>query len=145
MTCKRFISITKEFILQIDIIRNVTWNCSPKNEPNDSNKVESGINQTKRHEELRSCENGGQCFAFELTDVNDNVPFFEKSQYDAYLQENSPPGTRIIQMKAIDYDSPRYAKIQYMIEEERMKQYFSVDENTGIVTSKVVFDYEKYF
>ena len=72
-TCKLFISITKEFILQIDIIRNVTWNCSPKNEPNDSNNVESGINQTKMHEELRSCENGGQCIAFELTDVNDNV------------------------------------------------------------------------
>ena len=59
--------------MQIDIVRNVTWNCSPKNEPNDSNNVESGINQTKMHEELRSCENGGQCIAFELTDVNDNV------------------------------------------------------------------------
>ena len=79
-----------------------------------------------------------------LTDVNDNVPFFERPQYDAYLRENSAPGTEIITMKAIDFDSPRYAKIQYQIEEQTMRQYFSVDKNSGKVTSKVLFDYEKY-
>ena len=79
-----------------------------------------------------------------LTDVNDNVPFFERPQYDAYLQENSAPGTELITMKAIDFDSTRYAKIQYQIEEQTMRQYFSVDINSGKVTSKVPFDYEKY-
>ena len=79
-----------------------------------------------------------------LTDVNDNVPFFERPQYDAYLRENSAPGTEIITMKAIDYDSPRYAKIQYQIEELTMRQYFSVDKNTGVLISTVSFDYEKY-
>ena len=78
-----------------------------------------------------------------LTDVNDNVPFFERPQYDAYLQENSAPGTRVIKMKAIDFDSPRYAKIQYDIEEQKMKEYFAVDRTSGVVTSRVPFDYEK--
>ena len=79
-----------------------------------------------------------------LTDVNDNVPFFERPQYDAYLQENSPAGSSIIKMNAIDYDSPRYADILYQIEEEKMKQYFTINMETGVVTSNLAFDYEKY-
>ena len=31
-----------------------------------------------------------------LTDVNDNEPFFERTHYDAYLKENSAPGSKII-------------------------------------------------
>ena len=41
-----------------------------------------------------------------LTDVNDNEPFFERTHYDAYLKENSAPGSKIITMTAIDLDSP---------------------------------------
>ena len=79
-----------------------------------------------------------------LTDVNDNVPFFEKSHFNAYLQENMPIGTEIITMKAIDYDSPRYAIVEYSIEEEQIKQYFEIDKTSGVIRSKVSFDYEKY-
>ena len=31
-----------------------------------------------------------------LTDTNDNTPVFEQQQYDAFLPENSPPGTHVV-------------------------------------------------
>jgi len=79
-----------------------------------------------------------------LTDVNDNVPYFERSHYDAYLQENLPAGTEVIQMTAIDLDSSRFGVIEYAIEEEQILQIFDIDKASGVIRSRQVFDYEKY-
>jgi protocadherin Fat 4 len=79
-----------------------------------------------------------------LTDVNDNVPYFEHTQYDAYLRENLPSGTKVIQMEAIDLDSPRFGVIEYAIEEEQILQFFDIDKSTGVIISRQPFDYEKY-
>ena len=78
-----------------------------------------------------------------LTDVNDNVPFFQQTQYDAYLEENQPAGTHIIKMEAIDLDSPRYGAVIYSIVEPDMSQYFGIEAETGVIRSKQVFDFEK--
>ena len=78
-----------------------------------------------------------------LTDVNDNVPFFQQSEYDAYLEENQPAGTDIIRMEAVDLDSPRYAAVIYSIVEPDMSQYFEIDTETGLIRSKQSFDFEK--
>ena len=79
-----------------------------------------------------------------LTDVNDNIPFFEQSQYDAYLQENLPAGTEIIQMEAVDLDSSKHAEIEFSFVEEQIKKFFEINQKTGVIRSKESFDYEKY-
>ena len=78
-----------------------------------------------------------------LTDVNDNVPFFEQAQYDAYLEENQPAGTQVIRMEAIDLDSARYATVIYSIVEPQMLQHFRIDSSSGVISSDRSFDFEK--
>ena len=78
-----------------------------------------------------------------ITDVNDNVPFFEDLEYSAQLQENLPPGTEVITMTATDLDSARFAVMEYSIEEEEMRQFFEMEPRTGLVRSLVSFDYEQ--
>ena len=78
-----------------------------------------------------------------LTDVNDNVPFFEQPEYDAYIEENQAAGTEIITMTALDLDSPRYASIVYAIVEPQMLQHFRISASTGAISSARSFDFEK--
>ena len=80
-------------------------------------------------------------FTFSRQDVDDNPPIFDKSEYEANLKENSEPGTEVTQMIATDLDSPKNAKIEYELTNH--KDEFSVDTVTGIVVSKIVFDYEQ--
>lgn len=48
----------------------------------------------------------------------------------------------IFQVKANDNDFGQFARIYYEIESEEMKQYFNIDRNTGLITSKIKFDRE---
>ena len=57
------------------------------------------------------------------------------------LRENSDPGTEVTQMIATDLDSPKNAKIEYELVNHRDE--FSIDPVTGILVSRVVFDYEQ--
>lgn len=48
----------------------------------------------------------------------------------------------ILQVKAIDNDFGQYASVYYEIASEEMKQYFDINRNTGVITSKITFDRE---
>ncbi|KAK2725567.1 cadherin-related tumor suppressor-like [Artemia franciscana] len=78
-----------------------------------------------------------------LIDVNDNPPKFEKQIYEGTIAENSPPGTHVFKLQAIDIDSARNAIIQYSIIGGNGKDSFSVDPKTGQIVSKVSFDFEE--
>nr|CAG4640600.1 EOG090X0007 [Eulimnadia texana] len=78
-----------------------------------------------------------------LIDVNDNPPRFNQSLYDAFIAENSPPDTFVIDLEAIDIDSTKNAIVQYSIIGGSGKDYFSIDSETGVIVSKVSFDYEE--
>lgn len=77
-----------------------------------------------------------------LTDINDNAPQFNQTQYIAYLAENSAANSFIYKVKATDIDSPRNAVIKYHIN-NKMTSLFYINENTGEIYSKEVFDYEE--
>jgi len=49
---------------------------------------------------------------------------------------------QIFQVKATDNDFGQFARIYYEIASEEMKQYFDIDRNTGLITSKIRFDRE---
>ena len=50
-------------------MRNSSWNCSPNSYPVKSSSM--NVNESGRIGiDLKECENGGNCVAFELTDVH---------------------------------------------------------------------------
>ncbi|CAH1174192.1 unnamed protein product [Phaedon cochleariae] len=80
-----------------------------------------------------------------LTDINDNSPVFNQSSYDAFLSENLPINSVVYQVVATDIDSPKNAIIEYSFSEipDRFNYLFQIDKKTGVITSKVSFDYEE--
>lgn len=45
-----------------------------------------------------------QLLCVHVIDVNDEVPWFEESQYEAQISENQPPGTSVLTVSASDLD-----------------------------------------
>ncbi|GJQ83814.1 hypothetical protein Trydic_g5673 [Trypoxylus dichotomus] len=85
-------------------------------------------------------DSGGFSTSVELTirvtDVNDNAPKFELPDYQAHnVDEDIPPGTSILKVKAMDADSGANAEIEYLVSDD----HFSVDPS-GIITNNKQLD-----
>ncbi|XP_072382275.1 neural-cadherin-like [Diabrotica undecimpunctata] len=85
-------------------------------------------------------DSGGFSTSVELTirvtDVNDNAPKFELPDYQAHnVDEDLPPGTSILKVKAMDSDSGTNAEIEYLVSDD----HFSVDP-TGIISNNKQLD-----
>ncbi|CAH1187899.1 unnamed protein product [Phyllotreta striolata] len=78
-----------------------------------------------------------------LTDINDNSPTFNQTSYDAYLSENLPSGSFVYKVVATDIDSPKNAIIEYSITDGPDKEVFAINKTTGVIVSKITFDYEE--
>jgi protocadherin Fat 4 len=78
-----------------------------------------------------------------LTDINDQKPEFNQTEYHAYIPENSPAKSFVYKAVATDKDSPKNAIIQYTITGGSGKESFTVDPQTGVIYSKATFDYEE--
>lgn len=78
-----------------------------------------------------------------LTDINDNPPIFNQTEYNAYIAENSAPDSYVYKALATDKDSPKNAIIHYSIIGGSGKDLFSIGKLSGIIASKVTFDYEE--
>ncbi|KAB7498891.1 Cadherin-23 [Armadillidium nasatum] len=79
--------------------------------------------------------------------INDGVPVFirPKPNEVATVMENSPDGTAVFQVKAIDADSSETAngKIVYSFLESPAKEGpFQIDSNTGLITTRGKLDRE---
>uniref|UniRef100_A0A3Q3X6B7 Protocadherin-16 n=1 Tax=Mola mola TaxID=94237 RepID=A0A3Q3X6B7_MOLML len=59
-----------------------------------------------------------QLLCVHVIDVNDEVPWFEESQYEAQISENQPPGTSVLTVSASDLD-----QVFYMC----VRNFFSMD------------------
>ncbi|XP_030648003.1 protocadherin Fat 4-like [Chanos chanos] len=84
----------------------------------------------------------------QITDVNDNAPFFEKNYYEAYIAENNAAGQSIFTIKASDADWKQNARVSYILEESTvnglsLSSYVSVNAESGIITAVRSFDYEQ--
>ncbi|XP_032376231.1 LOW QUALITY PROTEIN: neural-cadherin-like [Etheostoma spectabile] len=79
-----------------------------------------------------------------VTDVNDNVPFFTSSIYEASVTEGAESGTLVFQVLANDLDLGLNGKISYSLLEDRSgdHQYFRIDPELGFIYSHTVFDRE---
>lgn len=77
-----------------------------------------------------------------VSDINDNPPTFNQTLYEAYLAENSP-AEEFYKLQAKDVDSSKFAVIQYQIIGGSGKDQFSIDRDSGSISSKRSFDFEE--
>ncbi|XP_009947990.1 PREDICTED: neural-cadherin-like [Leptosomus discolor] len=80
-----------------------------------------------------------------VTDVNDNVPFFTSSIYEASVIEGADVGTFVVQVSATDLDLGENGEITYSLlhDSGRDYTYFRLDSQTGSIYTASVFDREK--
>ncbi|TNN18115.1 Cadherin EGF LAG seven-pass G-type receptor 1, partial [Schistosoma japonicum] len=78
-----------------------------------------------------------------ILDANDNEPIFKEQFYKAEIKENSPIGTKIIKMNAIDNDIGVNAQIYYSLEiNELFTPYFKIDPIMGWIMNTAELDRE---
>uniref|UniRef100_A0A8C2CUR5 Protocadherin-16 n=1 Tax=Cyprinus carpio TaxID=7962 RepID=A0A8C2CUR5_CYPCA len=57
-----------------------------------------------------------QVLSIQVIDVNDEAPWFERSEFEAQIKENQPAGTSILKVSASDRDhGEEYGRLEYMI------------------------------
>ncbi|KAM4026772.1 neural-cadherin-like [Anomaloglossus baeobatrachus] len=84
-------------------------------------------------------------FYVNVTDVNDNVPFFTSSTYEVTLPEDTDIGSSIVEVKATDQDSGLHGKVQYVILKDVNEDYkhFTINPETGVIYTATLYDREK--
>ncbi|KAM6102160.1 neural-cadherin-like isoform 6-T6 [Theristicus caerulescens] len=80
-----------------------------------------------------------------ITDVNDNVPFFVSSNYEVSVPEGADVGKSVVQVLATDLDSGLHGEVHYLILKDASKdyQFFTIEPKTGIISTHASFDREK--
>ncbi|XP_043223379.1 protein dachsous-like [Amphibalanus amphitrite] len=79
-----------------------------------------------------------------VTDTNDNAPRFEKAEYHTSVLEVADPGTEVLQVTALDSDEGSNSRVHYSLlpGEETHADWFEIDENTGLITTRAHIDCE---
>ncbi|XP_077103396.1 protocadherin gamma-A11-like isoform X10 [Siphateles boraxobius] len=86
--------------------------------------------------------------SLQISDVNDNAPVFEKSSYEASVQENNTPGLSIFTVRARDADYNQNARVSYILEDSSVNgvpvsSLVSVSADSGVIHAVRSFDYEQ--
>ena len=71
--------------------------------------------------------------SIDITDVNDNPPTFDPSEYVTQVREGEKVGTSVIRVEASDDDIGDNAEIFYSIIDSSGQ--FTIDERTGVITT----------
>ncbi|KAM8841936.1 protocadherin Fat 1a isoform 9-T12 [Synchiropus picturatus] len=80
-----------------------------------------------------------------LEDVNDNAPVFLSKAYYANISEAAAVGTSVLQVESKDSDTENNQEVFFQLVEEKGKspEYFTIDRNTGIISTSKALDYEE--
>ncbi|XP_051276649.1 protocadherin Fat 2 [Dicentrarchus labrax] len=79
--------------------------------------------------------------SIQVQDVNDNQPVFDANPYRAFLAENMPAGTTVIQVTANDPDTDTNGLVTYSLEslpedtKEDITEVFSIEGESGWITT----------
>ncbi|XP_068136139.1 protocadherin Fat 4 [Hyperolius riggenbachi] len=77
-----------------------------------------------------------------VNDVNDHPPVFQEPQSKVEITEDLPPGSYICGVSATDGDTGLNANLRYSIVSGNKLGWFSISENSGLVTSTSALDRE---
>ncbi|CAL1540461.1 unnamed protein product [Lymnaea stagnalis] len=84
-----------------------------------------------------------QTMSVTITDVNDNNPVFNPTVYSATLLESAAVGSPAVTVTATDGDkSAAYNAITYSIFSGNTAGVWSINSNTGAITTSATLDYE---
>ncbi|XP_068596339.1 protocadherin Fat 2 [Brachionichthys hirsutus] len=72
----------------------------------------------------------------DMTNSNRHSPHFKQSVYETELAENAEPGTRVIQLVALDPDDGLYGSVDYTIINTFADENFAIDNNGQIITTQ---------
>ncbi|XP_072446339.1 protocadherin-1-like isoform X2 [Chiloscyllium punctatum] len=80
-----------------------------------------------------------------VLDINDNAPKFERSSYEGTVEENSPVGTSILQVRANDLDLGDNSQIEYTFAQaaESARRLLRLDKTSGWITVQGPVDREQ--
>ncbi|KAJ3608467.1 hypothetical protein NHX12_025514 [Muraenolepis orangiensis] len=70
-----------------------------------------------------------------LLDTNDNIPSFTKQYYIAHIPENSPGGSSLLAITAIDPDSGPWGEVKYTICGSG-SDLFSIHSSSGLISTQ---------
>uniref|UniRef100_A0A668T3B7 Protocadherin-15 n=1 Tax=Oreochromis aureus TaxID=47969 RepID=A0A668T3B7_OREAU len=76
----------------------------------------------------------------QVTDIDDNSPVFSQQTYVVNVPENSPVGTVVLQLSAVDLDL--FSNVTYRIKTESARQLFSLNPVTGVLAVLQTLDFE---
>ncbi|XP_068133834.1 protocadherin gamma-C5-like isoform X17 [Hyperolius riggenbachi] len=82
-----------------------------------------------------------------VSDVNDNAPAFTQTTYNAFIKENSDPGTLLCTISATDADEGDNSDLVYSIVESQIdgssiSSFVYINSNTGDIYAQRSFDFE---
>ncbi|CAM4709472.1 unnamed protein product [Lepidochelys kempii] len=82
-----------------------------------------------------------------ISDVNDNPPSFSQTSYNAFLSENSPPGSLLCTVSASDPDEGENSRLTYSIagseiEDAPASSFVHINPDNGNVYAQRTFDFE---
>lgn len=75
-----------------------------------------------------------------VTDINKHTPVFGNAPYQFYIDEGSVTGKSVGKVQALDSDVGENGRVTYEL--LNGIQEFSIDPNTGVITTREVFDRE---
>ncbi|XP_069806586.1 protocadherin gamma-C5-like [Dendropsophus ebraccatus] len=83
-----------------------------------------------------------------VSDINDNAPVFTQATYNAFIMENSDPGTLLCTVSATDLDEGVNSDLVYSIVESQIdgssvSSYVYIHSNDGNIYAQRSFDYEQ--
>ncbi|CAJ0960739.1 unnamed protein product [Ranitomeya imitator] len=83
-----------------------------------------------------------------VSDINDNAPVFTQSTYNAFIKENSDPGTLLCTVSATDLDEGVnsdliYSIVESQIEGSSVSSFVYIHSNDGNIYAQRSFDYEQ--
>ncbi|CAH1176398.1 unnamed protein product [Phaedon cochleariae] len=77
--------------------------------------------------------NASATILVKITNLNDNDPTFTQDQYNTTINENSPNGTVVLAVRALDKDAEEYGEVRYTLAGEHSEN-FAIDNKTGYIT-----------
>uniref|UniRef100_A0A667X1A9 Protocadherin Fat 4 n=1 Tax=Myripristis murdjan TaxID=586833 RepID=A0A667X1A9_9TELE len=77
-----------------------------------------------------------------VNDINDHPPIFQEALYRVDISEDIPKGSYIKGVSATDGDSGQNANLRYSLVSGNALGWFSISENSGLVTSAALLDRE---
>ncbi|XP_048576726.1 protocadherin-like protein isoform X2 [Nematostella vectensis] len=122
---------------QIRISKGIVWNSHRLD-----HKETSNFSLTIRAETTDPPMSAFANLKIFLEDVNDNPPEFVMPRYQGHVSENAPIGSSVLQVSARDRDSGENGRVTYSFVQDKDSDKFGLDENTGLVTTREVFDRE---